>query len=136
MDLEEEKRNGDFVRKLIQNGHVSACHDISDGGLLTAVAEMAIASASSSQTLGVKLKNPTDIPDHAFFFGEEQSRYILSTNNSEIILREATKYNVKTEILGKTSLDQELTIDKIGNISIFKLFDVNEKWLPQYMQST
>ena len=105
--------HGDFVRKLIQNGHVSACHDISDGGLLTAVAEMAIASASSSQTLGVKLKNPTDIPDHAFFFGEEQSRYILSTNNSEIILREAKKYNVKTEILGKTSVDKELTIDKI-----------------------
>ena len=136
LDLEEEKRNGDFVRKLIQNGHVSACHDISDGGLLTAVAEMAIASASSSQTLGVKLKNPTDIPDHAFFFGEEQSRYILSTNNSEIILREAKKYNVKTEILGKTSVEQELTIDKIGNISVFKLFDVNEKWLPHYMQST
>ena len=97
---------------------------------------MAIASASSSQPLGVKLKNPTDIPDHAFFFGEEQSRYILSTNNSEIILREAKEYNVKTKLLGKTSVDQVLTIDKIGNISIFNLFDVNEKWLPAYMQST
>ncbi len=44
VDLAAEKRNGDFVRALIGEGAVSAVHDISDGGLLVAVAEMAMAS--------------------------------------------------------------------------------------------
>ncbi len=43
VDLAAERRNGDFVRAMIAAGHVAACHDISDGGLLVALAEMAMA---------------------------------------------------------------------------------------------
>ena len=43
VDLDVERRNGDFVRGLIRGGSVTACHDLSDGGLGVALAEMAIA---------------------------------------------------------------------------------------------
>ena len=135
LDLDEEKRNGDLVRNLIKQGTVSACHDISDGGLLIAIAEMALASVKDAMFLGVKITNPTNIPDHAFFFGEEQSRYILTSSDANSILEIAKKNNVTAKILGKTTKHQELTIDKIGNISIKRCFEINERWLPEYMQT-
>src|SRR5262249_2414840 len=70
VDLEAERRNGDFVRAEIQAGRVSACHDVSDGGLLVAVAEMTMAG-----TIGATLSG---IANHATAFGEDQARYILA----------------------------------------------------------
>ena len=135
LDLDEEKRNGDLVRNLIKQGTVSACHDISDGGILIAIAEMALASFKDAMFLGVKITNPTNIPDHAFFFGEEQSRYILTSPDANSILEIAKRHNVTAKILGKTTKNQELTIDKIGNISLQRCFEINERWLPEYMKT-
>ena len=135
LDLDEEKRNGDLVRNLIKQGTVSACHDISDGGILIAIAEMALASFKDAMFLGVKITNPTNIPDHAFFFGEEQSRYILTSPDANSILEIAKRHNVTAKILGKTTRRQELTIDKIGNISLQRCFEINERWLPEYMKT-
>ena len=135
LDLDEERRNGDLVRNLIKQGTVSACHDISDGGILIAIAEMALASVKDAMFLGVKITNPTNIPDHAFFFGEEQSRYILTSPDANSILEIAKRHNVTAKILGKTTKNQELTIDKIGNISLQRCFEINERWLPEYMKT-
>ncbi|MEE3007599.1 MAG: phosphoribosylformylglycinamidine synthase subunit PurL [Pseudomonadota bacterium] len=135
LDLDEEKRNGDLVRNLIKQGTVSACHDISDGGILIAIAEMALASVKDATFLGVKITNPTNIPDHAFFFGEEQSRYILTSPDANSIMEIAKRHNVSAKILGKTTKHQELTIDKIGNISLQRCFEINERWLPEYMKT-
>ena len=135
LDLDEEKRNGDLVRNLIKQGTVSACHDVSDGGILIAIAEMALASVKDAMFLGVKITNPTNIPDHAFFFGEEQSRYILTSPDANSILEIAKRHNVTAKILGKTNKNQELTIDKIGNISLQRCFEINERWLPEYMKT-
>ncbi len=46
VDLAAERRNGDFVRDLIGRGLVASCHDVSDGGLFVALAEMAMAGGS------------------------------------------------------------------------------------------
>ena len=135
LDLDEEKRNGDLVRNLIKQGTVSACHDISDGGILIAIAEMALASVKDATFLGVKITNPTNIPDHAFFFGEEQSRYILTSSDANSIMEIAKRHNVSAKILGKTTKHQELTIDKIGNISLQRCFEIHERWLPEYMKT-
>ena len=135
LDLDEERRNGDLVRNLIKQGTVSACHDVSDGGILIAIAEMALASVKDTMFLGVKITNPTNIPDHAFFFGEEQSRYILTTPDANSIMELAKRHNVTAKILGKTTKHQELTIDKIGNISLQLCFEINERWLPEYMKT-
>ena len=56
VDLAVEKRHGEFVRKLIADGRVTAVHDLSDGGLAVALAEMAMASG-----LGATLDAPEGI---------------------------------------------------------------------------
>ena len=74
VDLIEERENGDIVRALIGEGLVTAAHDISDGGLLVALAEMAMASG-----IGANLDAaPEDTPAHAFWFGEDQARYLVT----------------------------------------------------------
>ena len=70
VDLSAERRHGDAVRALILAGRVRACHDVSDGGLLVAIAEMALAGG-----VGADL---TAVGDHAFWFGEDQARYVLA----------------------------------------------------------
>ncbi|WP_298198138.1 phosphoribosylformylglycinamidine synthase subunit PurL [Novosphingobium sp.] len=71
VDLPAERRHGEFVRQLIAEGKVSAVHDVSDGGLLVALAEMAMASG-----IGCTLE---DIGDHFTAFGEDQGRYVVTS---------------------------------------------------------
>src|SRR4029079_7872868 len=70
VDLIEERENGDVVRALIAEGFVTAVHDVSDGGLLVALAEMSMASGIGA----VLHAAPDDLPAHAFWFGEDQAR--------------------------------------------------------------
>ena len=71
VDLKAERRNGDFVRGLIGGGTVAACHDLSDGGLLVALAEMAMAGGIGA-TLEIAI-------EPGLLFGEDQARYIIAT---------------------------------------------------------
>jgi len=84
VDLAVEKRNGDFVRSLIGEGLVTAVHDVSDGGLLIAVAEMAMASG-----IGAVLEARMEIPAHAFWFGEDQARYVVTAKHADEVVRRA-----------------------------------------------
>ncbi len=72
VDLAAERANGDAVRALIQSGAVSAVHDVSDGGLLVAIAEMALAGG-----IGADLTLPEGAA-HAYAFGEDQGRYVVT----------------------------------------------------------
>ncbi|MBK5265046.1 MAG: phosphoribosylformylglycinamidine synthase II, partial [Alphaproteobacteria bacterium] len=77
VDLVRERDHAEFVRNLIDQGLVSAVHDISDGGLLVAVAEMALAG-----NIGATLD---EIGDHFTAFGEDQARYVVTSHNAEAI---------------------------------------------------
>jgi len=77
VDLVAERTHGEFVRKLIADGKVSAVHDVSDGGLLVALAEMAMASG-----IGCELEQ---IGDHFTAFGEDQARYIVTSSVADSI---------------------------------------------------
>ncbi|MFX9600745.1 AIR synthase-related protein, partial [Acinetobacter baumannii] len=66
VDLAAEKRHGDVVRGMIRAGPAPAVHDVSDGGLLVALAEMAMASDIGAQLLAA----PSSIVPHAWWFGE------------------------------------------------------------------
>ncbi|WP_430442709.1 phosphoribosylformylglycinamidine synthase subunit PurL [Sphingorhabdus contaminans] len=72
VDLEQERLRSEQVRHLIASGTVSAVHDTSDGGLLVALTEMALAGG-----IGCILRNPLTI---AQAFGEDQGRYILTAS--------------------------------------------------------
>ena len=77
VDLAAERTNGEFVRQLIAEGKVSAVHDVSDGGLLVALAEMAMASG-----IGCELEQ---IGDHFTAFGEDQARYVVTSAVADTI---------------------------------------------------
>jgi phosphoribosylformylglycinamidine synthase len=100
--LEAERRNGDCVRSMIAEGLVTAVHDLSDGGLLVALAEMALAGR-----LGARLDKLTlDGPDlHAFLFGEDQARYIVTTSNSDPVVRALAAAKVPHSFLGSVAGD-------------------------------
>ena len=70
--LDYEKKAGEFIRWLIEKEKVTAVHDCSDGGLLVAVAEMALASG-----IGARLHSHPG-PIQAWAFGEDQGRYIVT----------------------------------------------------------
>jgi phosphoribosylformylglycinamidine synthase len=126
VDLKAEKRNGDFVRGLIGKGLVSACHDASDGGLLCAVAEMALAGRKGAALTPARA-------DNAYLFGEDQARYVVATSKLGKLLALAKKARVPVEILGTVTGDASLTLLGRVLISVEALRAVHENWLPAYI---
>jgi phosphoribosylformylglycinamidine synthase II len=126
VDLEAERRNGDFVRTLIAEGLVSAVHDISDGGLLVALTEMAMASG-----IGAGLE-AAPLAAHAFWFGEEQGRYVVTAAAPEGIIARAAAAGVPVRRIGTTGGDA-LTPKGERPILVAELRQAFESWFPGYM---
>jgi phosphoribosylformylglycinamidine synthase len=128
VDLAAERRNGDFVRALIGEGLVSAVHDVSDGGLLVALAEMAMASG-----LGAALDAPAaQLAAHAFWFGEEQARYVVTAAAPEALIARAAAAGVPLRRIGTTGTDA-LTPTGERPILVAELRQAFESWFPAYM---
>ncbi|MFN8830285.1 MAG: phosphoribosylformylglycinamidine synthase subunit PurL [Labrys sp. (in: a-proteobacteria)] len=130
VDLAAEKRVGDFVRGQIRSGAVKTCHDVSDGGLLVAIAEMALASG-----IGATLSAPpAALPAHAFWFGEEQARYIISVpaDQAAALLEAAKAAGIPAAHLGITGGDA-LILPQEETILVKDLLVAHESWLPDYM---
>jgi phosphoribosylformylglycinamidine synthase len=127
VDLAAERRHGDFVRDLIGNGLVTAVHDVSDGGLLVALAEMAMASG-----IGAVLEAPSGIAAHGFWFGEDQGRYVVTAKDPDAIARRANAAGIKLTRLGATG-GAFLTIDGAQPMPVGDLKRRFESWLPGYM---
>ena len=128
VDLAAERRNGDFVRGLILAGQTTAVHDISDGGLAVAVAEMALASG-----LGATLDSP-DGPKHAAFFGEDQARFVITTAEADCdaILRSAGGYGIPAVRIGTVG-GQSVRLGDAPAITLETLRQFHEGWFPTYM---
>jgi phosphoribosylformylglycinamidine synthase subunit PurL len=127
VDLAGERRHGEFVRALIRDGLLTAVHDVSDGGLLVALAEMAIASR-----IGAVIEAPPGVPAHAFWFGEDQGRYVVTTNNADAVMRQARAANVPATRLGATG-GEVLAVAGERPVLVKDLRARFEAWLPAYM---
>jgi phosphoribosylformylglycinamidine synthase len=129
VDLQAERRNGDFVRGLIAGGEVTACHDVSDGGLLVALAEMAMAGG-----VGVEIELPDGAKPapHAWLFGEDQGRYLLTTPDPDTAVAAAAAAGVPVFRLGVTGGDA-LNIGGLTTISVAELRAAHEAWFPNLM---
>lgn len=128
VDLGVERRNGDLVRDVILSGLASACHDISSGGILVSVTEMAMGGG-----IGAEINVESgDIPPHAWLFGEDQARYIVSTSDADAVLEKAKAAGVPASILGTTGGDS-VRLSSGESVPVNKLKDGNESWLPDYM---
>jgi phosphoribosylformylglycinamidine synthase len=134
VDLAAERRHGDFVRRLILEGGVRACHDISDGGLLVAVAEMALAGGCGATLLA----GPQALPPHAFWFGEEQARYVLAVPDAGPVLAAAAAAGVEAFTIGHSRQADpvgHLTLPDATTISLDELRDTHERFFPAWMGS-
>jgi phosphoribosylformylglycinamidine synthase subunit PurL len=129
LDLKVERKNGEFVRTLIEERRVTAVHDCSDGGLAVAIAEMAMSSG-----IGATLARPAAITRHAFWFGEDQSRYVVTvpTNDADRILSDARLAGIPALKLGTTG-GNALKLDGEDPFPTGRLRELNEAWLPKLM---
>ena len=98
VDLHRERANGEFLRQLIASGEVTAAHDLSDGGMAVAIAEMALAGGTGADV-------------HRYFtydvsyFAEDQARYLFTTRDDEPLmtrlLQDAHQAGCSLEVVGK-----------------------------------
>jgi len=133
VDLAHEKRVGDFVRKLIRDGVATAVHDVSDGGLAVALAEMAMASGIGAVVPGLVDADPIPV-----FFGEDQARYLVSVNldpqGEELVAlwNEAKALGIHAPWIGSTG-GAELKLGDARAIPITELKVAHEAWFPGFM---
>lgn len=129
VDLSEELKNGNFVRELIENAKITACHDVADGGLYVAVAEMAFAAG-----IGAKITLESDAPLFAKCFGEDQSRYVITASNEQAakITEAAKSAGIAIENIGTVGGDK-LSLNNEGELSVAELRAANEAVLPEFM---
>jgi phosphoribosylformylglycinamidine synthase II len=131
VDLVVERRNGNFVRRQIWASRVDACHDLSDGGLLVALTEMCLAGGT-----GVTVRQPagTGIPSHAFFYGEDQARYLIATGSGDDVLEAARKAGVPAVLLGYSG-GESLIVEGLVSQPLAEIRQAHEGWLPAYMSA-
>jgi phosphoribosylformylglycinamidine synthase subunit PurL len=156
VDLAAERRNGDFVRALIERKVATAVHDVSDGGLAVAVAEMAMAAgigadlqaafdappppypppqAGEGRVGAASTGQPPDsFPHPAFWFGEDQARYVVTVRNGDVavVLELAGINRVPARRIGTTG-GNALTLPGQRPILVVTLSERFESWLPGYM---
>ena len=131
VDLYCEKRNGDFVRSAIQNGQVTACHDVSSGGLAIALAEMCLASSH-----GMSVETGDTQPAHALLFGEDQGRYVVTVpgDSATFFALNAEGAGIPFRRIGTVAGDRfSLTGAVSASISLQQMHRAHEGWLPDYM---
>ena len=127
VDLQAERRNGDLVRGLIRSGAVTVCHDLSDGGLIGAAVEMALASG-----VGAALDLPLDLAAHAYLFGEDQARYLISTTSPDTVIDAARCAGAPAHLAGRAGGDA-VSAGGLFSVSLDDLRTTHEGWLPGLM---
>jgi phosphoribosylformylglycinamidine synthase II len=132
INLFNEKNNGETLLKLIESNLIKSAHDVSLGGIITAVAKMCIKGKK-----GIDLNKPKYlINELEYFFGEDQGRYIIEVNKKD--LKKVTdllkKNAVHFDELG-TINENELNIDYKTKVTIDELTSSNTKWLFNYMSN-
>ncbi|MFN9832991.1 MAG: phosphoribosylformylglycinamidine synthase subunit PurL [Phenylobacterium sp.] len=127
VDLAAERRNGDFVRRLIRDGVVGVVHDLSDGGLVAAAAEMAMASGT-----GITLKADGALPVQAWLFGEDQGRYLIGCLDPAAVRAAAAAAGAPAEVVGSAG-GPALACEGVFSLSLDDLRRRHEGWMPAYM---
>jgi phosphoribosylformylglycinamidine synthase II len=125
VDLQAERKAGELIRQLIADGIVSAVHDVSDGGLLVAIAEMALASKIGATLVG-------DQPA-VFWFGEAQARYLATAPADQPLPVIAMTAGVLAVPVGTTAGDS-LVIGE-SKVALSDLRAAHEGFFPRLMGS-
>jgi phosphoribosylformylglycinamidine synthase len=132
VDLKAERRTGDFIRTQILNGSITACHDVSDGGLAVALAEMALASG-----IGAIVTEPQPFGVAGSFFGEDQGLYVVTICDTCLadFMAAAHAADVPADPLGRTIARRVIFECDEGDysVTIDALREAHEGFFPKLM---
>ena len=130
VNLATERRTGDAVREAILAGAVDAVHDVSDGGLLVAVSEMCLAGDIGA----VLTAYHGDLPASAYWFGEDQARYVLACpmNDVDAVLARFEAAGLTAMQIGHSG-GRDIAIEGAGSIPLEKLRAAHEGYLPNLL---
>ena len=132
VNLFNEKNNGESLLQLIDKNYIKSAHDISLGGLLTAISKMCIKGNK-----GIKLnKSKSLISEIEYFFAEDQGRYIIEINPKDLkdVNKILDKNSVYHEEIG-VIVEKDMIINEKTKVTIDELKSYNTNWLNNYMSS-
>ena len=132
INLFNEKNNGESLLYLIEKNYIKSAHDISLGGIITAISKMCIKGNK-----GIQLKKSKNlISEIEYLFAEDQGRYIIEINPNN--LKEVTtildKNSVHHEELG-VIVEKDMIINQKTKVTIDELKSYNTIWLTNFMGS-
>jgi len=127
VDLARERRTGDFVRDMIEGEQIAVVHDLSDGGLIAAAAEIALASG-----VGITLELQGVLPPQAELFGEDQARYLVAAADADPLLAVAKAAGIPARRVGVAG-GADLAVADLFELPLEQLKDAYEGWMPAYM---
>ncbi len=130
VNLFNEKNNGETLLNLIEKNYIKSAHDVSQGGIITAISKMCIKGNK-----GVALKIPKFlINEMEYFFAEDQGRYIIEVSLKDLksVIKILDKNAVHYDQIGKI-IDKDLIINQKTKVTIDELKSFNTNWLKDYM---
>ena len=132
INLFNEKNNGETLLKLIEKKYIRSAHDVSLGGIITALSKMCIKGNK-----GIQLKKPKFlISEIEYFFSEDQGRYLIEIKPKDFkdVIKILEKNAVHFDELGVIE-DKYMTINEKTKVTIDELKSYNTNWLTNYMSS-
>ncbi|SPU45851.1 phosphoribosylformylglycinamidine synthase subunit PurL [Brevundimonas diminuta] len=132
VDLKLERKTGDFVRGLIEAGELTLVHDLSDGGLVGAAADIALAS-----DVGIELNASSAAHAHAFLFGEDQARYLVAVSDAEALIAKAQEAGLHASVVGVAKGADFASSGPKGElyrIPVAHLREFHEGWMPNWIE--
>jgi phosphoribosylformylglycinamidine synthase subunit PurL len=141
VNLEHERKVAEFIQNGVRRGALTAVHDVSDGGVLVTIAEMALAGNIGAH---VRLDFESNDSDAAQYFGENQGRYVVTMSDYSdiLLLDEAIEQNIpffevgltQGDALEITSLDAE-RMPEFSTIPLADLRAAHEGFFPKLMDA-
>ncbi len=127
VDLKLERKTGDFVRDLITKGDLTCVHDLSDGGLIGAAADIALAS-----DVGVELDATSATHAHVFLFGEDQARYLVAVSDPTEVIAKAQAAGLHASVVGRAK-GRDFRSGELFTLPLDHLREMHESWMPNWM---
>src|SRR5690606_3329569 len=128
VDLKLERKTGDFVRGLIEAGDLTCVHDLSDGGLIGAAADMALAS-----DCGIELDATSAAHAHVLLFAEDQARYLTAVNDPAELSARTQGAGLHASVVAR-AVGRDLSSGDLFRIPLDHLREMHEGWMPNWIE--
>jgi phosphoribosylformylglycinamidine (FGAM) synthase-like enzyme len=126
LDLDAHRQVCDTVRSLVADGRLAGVHDVGDGGVGVALAEMAIAGG-----VGCTVDAPSPDADHHWLFSEAPGRFVIAVDDASLgeVERRCREAGVAVTPLGKAG-GERLTITGLVDVPLSQAHTTWKNRLP------